>query len=422
MTDQAPLTPEKPFVVTRNHELIELVDQCTGKAAVALDAEANGLHAFRARLCVLQIAWRDGDNVVMAVIDTLELNLSPLAKLLSNAGPVKIVHDLTFDARILQERGITLGRVRDTSVAARFLGESSTGLASLVEANFDVKLSKFFQEHDWSQRPFTSEQLEYLTGDVRYLFDLDELLSRRASELDIAAEVATECDYKLLTALRPTRREGQPAWASVKGHKSLDALGTAILRELVNTRTALAETADLPPFRIAPNGLLLEIARKRIGKASAIRRLCGKRKGAARHTDAWSRAVHQGTINGAPPPEELAALEPKRLPRAESRERKAIEKLLNAWRRREANTRNVDVQVILPGHCCGPVAAALWSTPPGDHDALVQALDAVEGFGSFRTRRYGPSLGALVQEPQERSASDTPQTASSNSASEQSQA
>ena len=112
MTDQAPLTPEKPFVVTRNHELIELVDQCTGKAAVALDAEANGLHAFRARLCVLQIAWRDGDNVVMAVIDTLELNLSPLAKLLSNAGPVKIVHDLTFDARILQERGITLGRVR----------------------------------------------------------------------------------------------------------------------------------------------------------------------------------------------------------------------------------------------------------------------------------------------------------------------
>src|SRR5579862_9482477 len=66
---------------------------------IAFDVEASGMFAYRARPCTVQLAWDGGERI--AVVDVLAAPLAPLARLLGPDGPVKIVHDVAFDARLL---------------------------------------------------------------------------------------------------------------------------------------------------------------------------------------------------------------------------------------------------------------------------------------------------------------------------------
>lgn len=389
---------EAPFLIHHDNELSALVEHLRSRSVIAVDIEANGLHAYRARLCVLQVGWREGDSTAMAIVDALRMNLSALAPILAPDGPVKVLHDLTFDARMLQQEGILLGNVRDTSVAARFLGETSTGLASLTESLLGVPMSKGLQDHDWSRRPFTSQQLRYLAGDVEHLLTLDEQLRARTHDLGIEAEVAVETDYKLLTALRPAKTEGRPAYAAVKGYRKLPPAGRAVLRQLVMARARIAEKLDVPPFRVVANALLLEIARREPTSVAAVRRMCGRRRRAARHAEDWCEAVRVGKRAGAPPEAEERALAPEALPREDLKKRQKLDKVVQRWRRAEAAKRNVDIQVVLPGHRVGAVVTALLSSPAPE--SIQQALDELEGVGRCRIDRYAPQLVELATRPQ----------------------
>ena len=100
---------------------------------LAVDVEANGLHAYRA--CALHAParlarGRRGRGRRRRHARRVRSRRS--RALLGPEGPVKVLHDLTFDARLLAEAGAPLGRVRDTSVAARLLGFAATGLAALL--------------------------------------------------------------------------------------------------------------------------------------------------------------------------------------------------------------------------------------------------------------------------------------------------
>ena len=77
-------------------------------------------------------------------------------------------------------------------------------------------MSKRLQEHNWAERPFTAEQLEYLAGDVVHLLDLEVQLAAEADKAGISEEIAEECAYKLMTAGRPPK-DTRPPWARVKG-------------------------------------------------------------------------------------------------------------------------------------------------------------------------------------------------------------
>src|SRR5690606_19744788 len=155
MTDRMiPAAPPLRFV-DDPAELPRVLDELEETPAIALDIEGDGFHRYRARLCTMQLA---GAGAPVA-LDTLAIrDLTPLAPLLGPHGPVKVLHDASFDARMLARRGVTLARVFDTSIAARFLGERATGLASLLARHLGVELAKDEQQGDWGARPLTGEQ------------------------------------------------------------------------------------------------------------------------------------------------------------------------------------------------------------------------------------------------------------------------
>jgi ribonuclease D len=384
------------LLVADPSSLDALTRRLAGAPRIALDVEADGLHAFRPKLCTLQIAWTDGAGVTrVAVVDALAVGVGALGDLLGEGGPIKVLHDLTFDAKMLEEAGLRLARVRDTSVAARFLGCPATGLGALLEAELGVKVEKRFQQHDWAERPLTAEQLRYLTDDVAHLFALDDHLEARAANAGIVEEIADECAYKLGAASAPPR-DGRPAYVRIKGAAALDRPGRAVLRRLVEARDRVAERADVPPFKVIGNDVLLEIARRRPATATELRAVRGSTAGrAARALGAMLEAVLLGVQDGDVPADDQALFEPARPDRALVARRRACEARVSGWRRAEAKRRGVDEQVVLPGHCAQDVTDALL-----EHAAagapLRAALEAIPGLGDKRAARYLDALAALA--------------------------
>src|SRR3989442_1782983 len=96
---------------------------------IPLDLESNGLHAYRATTCTVQLGVVAGELVEeVVVLDPIVGGAPVLAAfrdVFGASGPIKIVHDLAFDARMLAREGVPLGNVFDTSLAVRFLGVTS---------------------------------------------------------------------------------------------------------------------------------------------------------------------------------------------------------------------------------------------------------------------------------------------------------
>ncbi len=220
-----------PILITQNAQLDSYIERWARAPRLALDLEANGLHVYRAVLCALQIGWLENGQMHIAIVDTLAVEPARLLTLFGCDGPLKLLHDFTFDASLLQQHGITLGPVEDTSVAARFLGEPATGLASLAAKYLDLRLSKKLQSHNWARRPFSDEQLAYLASGVAHLFTLRDLLWEQSEALGIREEIQQECEYKLMMALNP-RPPSEPAYMRIKGYKRLNDERRAVVRSL----------------------------------------------------------------------------------------------------------------------------------------------------------------------------------------------
>lgn len=345
-----------------------------GAGRLALDVEGDGLYRYRARVCTMQLATEDEAMVV----DTLAIeDLGALAGLIGDDAPEKVVHDVSFDARMLAQRGLSFGRVFDTAVAARFLGEKSTGLATLLETYFDVSLDKAHQQADWGERPLPPPRIEYLLADVRHLPALAALLEDRARALDVLEEIEEETRYAIARALEPD--EVREPWTRVKGGKTLAPEDQGVLAALADLREREAERRDVPPFRVTSNRVLFEAARRRPRGLRDLREIRGLRT----FSDADLEAALARAAREGPPRTEPSGPVPSPEERAR---RKAREKALSRWRKAEAEARGVDPQVVLPGHCLRDAARL------EDPDALAE----VPGLGDKRLDRYGSAIRALL--------------------------
>ncbi|HEY1695487.1 MAG TPA: ribonuclease D [Polyangiaceae bacterium] len=386
-------------LVERQVDLPPLLDEARHAERLAVDLEASGMFTYRAHICTVQLAWRgiaatigsppagaaDADTTIV-VVDALALPVAGLAPLLGAEGPVKIVHDVAFDARLLAEAGVFLGNVHDTAVAARMLGRAATGLASLLESELALHITKDRQQDDWRIRPLEGEMLAYLAADVAHLAQLEAALWAEVTARGIGAEVLEETRYRIETAATAAREPRVvPPYARVKGVDRLSAGERAALRPLAELREREAERRDVPPHRVMPGDTLVAIARARPKTGAEIAKMRGvsTASAAARAlVDELARAVNAAP--GDVPETERALFERPRRGAAEQRAQREREQRLMAWRKSEAKRREVDEQVVLPGHCLKDAAHGAVET--------VEDLAAVGGIGAFRVARDGDAI------------------------------
>ena len=395
MVEARPSPVRSPLLVSSPEALDRALDVLRSAERLAIDCESNGMHAWRGRLCVMQLAVALPDESAehVVLVDTLAVtDLSPLAPLLGPSGPEKILHDSGFDARLLRDAGVTLARVIDTSVYARFLGLRETGLATLLATRFGVTLEKTLQQHDWAQRPLGAREEAYLAGDVRDLGRLASSLERDAASVGIEAEVREETAYALRQAVSDRDEVGadgvaRPLYTRIKGARELGAGARSALREVCEVRERAAERWDTPSGRVLSNAALLSVAKARPRKGADVRAMGVLQGRALELADSVAEAVSRGIARGDIPHEERRWFVSERTP-SDLGLRKAREALLTHWRAEEARRRGVDLQVILPGHCLADLASRGAKN--------LAELRAIDGFGEVRVDRYGPALVALI--------------------------
>ena len=224
-------------------------------AWVAVDTEADSLHAYPEKVCLIQISTTAGDRLVDPLA---RLNLDPLLDALS--GHELIMHGADYDLRLLRKHHEFIpSAIFDTMLAARLLGLRQFGLSHLVERFLSVKLEKGAQKANWAIRPLTERMERYARNDTHHL---KPLADRLKAELETKGRLAwhRESCARLVqdsTAHRPADLD--MVWR-IKGSHLLDQPALAILRELWRWREAEAVAANRPPFFVMRHEALVQIA------------------------------------------------------------------------------------------------------------------------------------------------------------------
>ena len=263
-------------MITDAAQLASLIEQIDSADRVALDTEADSLHSYREKLCLLQISVPAASGIIEAnlgtardhrsrlqpcdcIVDPLaDVDLEPLRRVLE-AREI-ILHGADYDLRMLR-RGLNLvaRRLFDTMIAARLLGIREFSLAALVKRYFGFTLLKGSQKANWAQRPLPARMAEYAINDVRYLLPLAEKLEAQLDLCERRDWLRQSCQRAIEQAAVARVRNQDEIWR-IRGSGSLSGRSAAVLRALWQWREKEAEMTDRPPFHILQNEELLKAA------------------------------------------------------------------------------------------------------------------------------------------------------------------
>src|SRR5256885_16560992 len=106
--------------IDQQPQLDRALERVAESRVVAVDTEADSLHSYFDKVCLIQISIPGEDMI----IDPLKkLDLSAFGAIFGDPAITKILHGADYDLRILnRDFGFTIANVIDTMICAQFLG------------------------------------------------------------------------------------------------------------------------------------------------------------------------------------------------------------------------------------------------------------------------------------------------------------
>lgn len=257
-------------IIENDEGLKDLADRLSEEASFALDIEADSLHSYEGKVCLIQISTREENFIV----DVLKLSgLEPLRTVLSDNSIEKVLHGADYDIRMLaKDYDLEICNLFDTMVASQILGLKGLGLAALLSEYFRITVDKAFQKADWSRRPLTKEMLSYAALDTAHLLELRDILASKLEGMGRLAWAREE--FHLLSLNRAKSR--QPVSAlNVKGARDITGRQLAVLQALLEFRDDEARDLDRPPFKVLGNEAVIEIARANPSNSAGLKGVHG---------------------------------------------------------------------------------------------------------------------------------------------------
>ncbi len=254
--------------IDKQSELDSAIGRVGTESTVAMDTEADSLHSYFDKVCLIQISIPGEDLIIDPLAD---IDLSALGRILANPNITKILHGADYDLRILhRDFGFTISNLIDTMICSQLLGYEAIGLAALLERYFALTVDKSHQRADWAVRPLPRVMLEYAASDTRHLIALAGQLREELIALG-RWEWAKE-EFARLESVRFTEREDE-GFRRLKGISGFDRRALAIVRALYEWRDEMARAADRPPFKIFGNDAIIEVANEKAGTAEALEKI-----------------------------------------------------------------------------------------------------------------------------------------------------
>ena len=278
-----------PPVTITAEDLAAAVERlANGTGPVAVDAERASGYRYGQRAYLVQVR-REGAGTVL--IDPIACpDLSGMDAALRDVEAV--LHAASQDLPCLAEIGYRPRTLFDTELAGRLLGYPRVALGTMLEEILGYRLAKEHSAADWSMRPLTEEMLRYAALDVEILTDLRDALAVQLAEQG-KAEWARE-EFAAIAAAPPPAPRADP-WRRTSGiHKVRTRRGLAVVRELWETRDAIAREADVSPRRVLADPAIIEAARNPPATRPQLDAITGfLARNARRHGAAWMAAVRR---------------------------------------------------------------------------------------------------------------------------------
>jgi len=383
MTLDAPSPANRPLppltLINGPRQLKRMLERLHGQPAVAIDTEANSLHAYQEQVCLIQLSVPEADYIVDPLSEQFAFapeTFAPFGELLADPAVQKIFHAAEYDLiGLKRDFGFQVANLFDTMQAARVMGWPQVGLGSLLEKFFGIVLDKRLQRADWAQRPLSPDLLGYARLDTRYLIDLRDVM---IGELTRAGRLAeAQEDFRRLEHVEGNGRVFDPeGYRRIGRSNELSPRQLAALRELYLFRNEQAKRLNRPPFKVMGDQTLIALALQMPAAANDLRAAEMSphqiRRFGAGVLAALERAHH------APVPGAAAARarpDDAVLARYEA---------LRAWRKERAKQRGVESDVILPRD----VVWALARKPP----RTLEELDQIADLGPWRRQEYGEEI------------------------------
>jgi ribonuclease D len=242
-------------VIDNDVKLTELSARLRAAPWVALDTEADSLHAYPEKICLIQVTTLDGDEL----IDPLSgIGLAPFLEELRTHR--LIMHGSDYDLRLFRKHHeFVPTSIFDTMLAARLLGITQFGLTHLVAQYLGVTLDKGSQKADWAQRPLTERMEAYARNDTHYLKPLSDRLK---AELEAKGRLSWQeesCARLIADCAELHPPDPDQVWR-LKGSSNLSPASLAVLRELWRWRETEATAANRPPYFILRHESLIQLA------------------------------------------------------------------------------------------------------------------------------------------------------------------
>lgn len=255
--DVHPQVSPRYLYVDQAEELARLTEALAVTTRVGLDTEADSLHHYFEKVCLIQLSFSGANYVVDPLAG---LSLTEFLEVLSLKE--LILQGADYDLRMMKKSFGFRPRapVFDTMLAAQVLGYEKIGLAALAEKFCGVALSKSGQKSDWARRPLSARQLDYASDDTRYLEKIADMLAgelRNAGRLEWHREC---CERAVEVSGIEAKEDAKEAWR-IKGSSGLTPKELALLREIWKWRDEEARRRDRPPFMVLLNEALIELVR-----------------------------------------------------------------------------------------------------------------------------------------------------------------
>lgn len=367
----AETTLAQPIWVSTHQGLKSLIEDLQNQPRVAVDTEANSLHAYHERVCLIQFSIPAKDYLV----DPLSItDLSALDEIFSNPRIEKVFHAVDYDVYGLnRDYGFSINNLFDTMIAARTLGYKSLGLGNLLFEKFEIELNKRFQKADWGQRPLPEDLIDYARLDTHYLLALRDTLEQELHEKG-RWELAHE-DFTRASQVNGHNGDPRERWQRISGQQDLDRRQQTILHELCLVRERVAEKLDRPLFKVVSDAHLLQLAQKSPQKISELSEAGLSERQVHRLGKFLLEAIQRGQT--APL---VRATEIDRAPEA------VVNRLqkLKTWRKETAQKMEVESDVILSRNAMQTIA----EKNPRTLDELASIMREFP----WRLAQYGPDI------------------------------
>jgi ribonuclease D len=373
-----------PEIVSTPRALLALVARLASEPILAVDLEADSLHHYQEKVCLIQIS-SPGESVI---IDPLAVpDLAPLAPILADPAVRKVFHGADYDIRSLhRDFGIEVHNLFDTMIACQLLGEKEVGLAAELLKRFGVELDKRYQKADWSKRPLPAGMIEYAVRDTSLLI---ELYKQLREELRAKGRLAwAEEESLLLTGVRAGARDGGPLFLRFKGAAKMDPRTLAVLEELLRFRDDTARTLDLPPFKVMGTDTLRELAEKKPRRHGDLVGITGL---SPKLVNRYARGILEVVARGlALPPDELPCYpHPQRFVKDRLKEERV--KRLKLWREKKAAALGIEPGILANNSLLEAVADGVARD--------MEGMAAIPAMKQWQKEAFAEELLKIVNQP-----------------------